>query len=102
MKSINMRAGLLAVALLATALAAAAGPRYRFNQDNVPGWTLMSPAERTAHREKMLSIKTFDDCKAYSAEHQQLIDGRAKEKGVTLRGPRYNACDRMKARGMIR
>ncbi len=55
---------LVAAAVLATMLggvAAEAGPgRYRFQQDDTPGWTLMTPAERTEFQNRMWSAKTYD------------------------------------------
>ena len=75
------------------------GRRYQFNQDNTPGWSLMTPEERLAHRDKMMSAKTFEECKAAQAEHHKQMEERAKQKGATLAGPRENACDRMRARG---
>jgi len=94
-------AGLIAATL--GAVTAEAGPgRYRFNQDNAPGWTLMAPAERSEFQTKMRSAKTYGDCKATQAEHHMAMEARAKEKGVTLLAPRNNACDQMKARGFIK
>ncbi len=81
---------------------AAKRPRFRFNQDNTYGWALMSAEERTAHRTKMLSAKTYDACKAAQDEQHALMEARAKEKGKTLPAPRQNACDRMKARGLLK
>lgn len=78
------------------------GMRFEFNKDNTPGWSLMTPEERTAHREKMLAAKTPEECKAIQEEHHKQMSERAKEKGQTLRGPRQNACDRMKARGFYK
>ena len=78
------------------------GMRFDFNKDNTPGWSLMTPEERTAHREKMLAAKTPEECKAVQEEHHKQMAARAKEKGQTLRGPRQNACDRMKARGFYK
>ena len=80
----------------------AQGMRYQFNRDNTPGWSLMTPEERTAHREKMMSAKTYEECQAAQDEHRKQMEARAKEKGQTLRGPRQNACDRMKARGFYK
>lgn len=74
----------------------------RFDQNNTRGWTLMTPEERVAHREKMVSLKTYDECKAFQAEHRVTMEARAKEKGTTLPVPRQNACDRMKARGLVK
>ena len=73
----------------------------RFSQKNTAGWSLMTQEERTAHQNKMRSVKTYDECKALQVEHHQQMEARAKEKGVTLPQPRANGCDRMKARGWI-
>lgn len=77
-------------------------PRFQFDQGNTFGWRLMSAEERTAHRDKMLSAKTYDECKAAQAEQHQLMQARANEKHMTLAPPRQNACDRMKARGLLK
>lgn len=102
---------LLAAALPASVLAQPArgmgpgggpGMRFQFNQDNTPGWSLMTPEERTAHHNAMMSAKTYEECKAaQEAQHKQMEE-RAREKGVTLPSPRQNACDRMKARGFYK
>ncbi len=76
--------------------------RYRFNQRNTYGWGLMTPEERSAHREKMLSMHSFAECKAYQAEEHARMQERAHAQGKTLPAPRYNACDRMKARGLLK
>ena len=78
------------------------GGRYAFNADNVPGWTLMTPEERTANQQKMWSFKTYDECKAYQEGHHKAMEARAKEKGKTLMSPRNNACDAMKAQGILK
>ena len=80
----------------------AKAPRFQFNKDNTYGWNLMSAEERTVHQNAMLAAKTYDECKAVQNERHALMETRAKEKGVTLRGPRQNACDRMKARGLLK
>ena len=81
---------------------AAKRPRFQFDQGNTFGWKLMSAEERTAHRDKMLAAKTYDECKAAQAEQHQLMEARANEKHMTLAPPRQNACDRMKARGLLK
>lgn len=78
------------------------GRGMRFNQDNTPGWSLMTPAERDAQRAKMREVKTLDECKTLQAEHRTTMEIRAKEKGVTLRTPRQNVCENMQARGFIK
>lgn len=105
MKRLNCRL-LLTTAVLAAILGAVnaeAGPgRYRFQQTNTPGWTLMTPAERTEYQNKMRTAKTYDECKTIQSEHRATIEVRAKEKGVTLNTPRYDACDQMRARGFLK
>ena len=78
------------------------GARFALNKDNTPGWALMTAEERTAHQQKMWSFKTYDECKAYQEEHHKAMEAKAKEQGKTLPAPRNNACDRMKARGVIK
>lgn len=94
---------LATLALASSVHAAPGGPgRYALDKGNVAGWTLMSPDERTEFRQKMHSAKTYDECKTYQEEHRKLMETRASEKGVTLRQPRHNACDMMKARGLFK
>lgn len=77
------------------------GGRFAFGPGNTPGWSLMTPEERAANQQKMRSFTSYADCKAYQAEHHAAMEARAKEQGKTLPTPRANACDRMKARGML-
>lgn len=78
------------------------GMRYQLNQDNTPGWSLMTPEERSAHHNAMMSAKTYEECKAAQESQHKQMEARAKEKGATLPAPRQNACDRMKARGFYK
>ena len=78
------------------------GMRFNFDKDNTPGWALMNAEERAVHGTKMRNVKTYDECKSLQTEHHQAMEARAKEKGVTLPAPRYNGCDRMKARGFFK
>jgi hypothetical protein len=78
------------------------GRGMRFNKDNTTGWSLMSAEERNAHRSRMMSAKSYDECKAMQEEQHKSMEARAKDKGMTLPAPRQNGCDRMKARGMFK
>jgi len=76
--------------------------RGGFNGGGGPAMALLTPEERAQHRSAMHSFKTTEECTAYIAQHRQLVEERAKEKGVAAPvGPRGNACERMKMRGMI-
>jgi hypothetical protein len=50
------------------------------------GRDLMTPEERTAHREKLRSLATPEERAAYRAEHHAKMLERAKERGVELPG----------------
>ncbi len=75
---------------------------FALNNDNTRGWSLMTPDERLAHRNRMFSAKTYDECKAIQSEHQKTMTERAKAQGKTLPTPRGNVCDHMKARGLLK
>lgn len=79
-----------------------AGKGMRLDQDNTLGWSMMSAEERTAHQSKMMSAKSYDECKVIQAEQHKIMEARAKEKGQTMPAPRQNGCDRMKAQGMFK
>jgi hypothetical protein len=84
---------------------AGAGPGMR--QGMGPGYgpgpgrgvALLTDEERTAHRTKMQSLASYDECKSYMADFGKQIQERAKEKGQTVGGPNAAMCDRMKAHG---
>jgi hypothetical protein len=63
------------------------------------GVALLTDEERTAHRTKMQSLASYDECKSYMADFGKQIQERAKEKGQTVGGPNAAMCDRMKAHG---
>ena len=100
-----------AFALAASGVALAQGPGpggkgpgggWQFGPGNTRGWSLMTPAERNEHRQKMLAASTLAECRAVLEEHRKLIEQRAKERGAeTPPGPRTDMCERMKARGRI-
>jgi hypothetical protein len=63
------------------------------------GASLLTDEERTAHRAKMQSLASYDECKSYMADFSKQLQGRAKEKGQPVGGPNETMCDRMKAHG---
>ncbi len=77
------------------------GRGMMYNQSGVPAWTLMTPEERTAFQIKMREVKTYDECKVVQTDHRNVMEARAKEKGVTIFTPRQFGCDNLKARGLI-
>jgi len=63
------------------------------------GAALLTDEERTAHRAKMQSLASYDECKSYMADFSKQVQARAKEKGQAVGGPNEAMCDRMKAHG---
>ena len=71
------------------------------NQDNVRGWSLLTPEERTSFQNRMRNVETYDECLQVQTEHRGMVEVRAKETGVNLMTPMRNMCDNLKARGAI-
>ncbi len=78
------------------------GRGMKYSQNNTRGWALMTPEERTAFQTRMREVKTYDECIQVQTEHRGLVEVRAKEQGVNLMAPRQNACENLKARGLIK
>jgi hypothetical protein len=94
---------ILMVLLVASTIPAwPASGRFQFDQENVPGWALMTSAERAAHHQKLLSLKTLSQCRAYMEAHRKKMEKRAQEKNRTLRTPRFDVCQQMQSQGLIK
>jgi hypothetical protein len=69
----------------------------RYGSEYTAGWTLMSKQERSEHRDRMRSMKTYEECKAYQDQHHEQMASRAKERGgKALAQPRRDACGGLK------
>lgn len=69
----------------------------RWGSDYTPGWSMMSPQERTEHQARMRSMKTYEECKTYQTQHHEQMAARAKERGgKALAQPRRDACAGLK------
>ena len=63
---------------------------------------MMTEDERAAHREKMHSFTTVEQCTAYWTEHRAQMTERAKAQGIEPGpGPRVSPCERMAQHGML-
>ena len=91
----------LAVANAAFGRADGTGRRFQFDRDNVPGWMLMSSAERTEHHQRLMQLKTLQECRIYMEAQRARMEERAAERDRTLRPPRFDVCDQMKAKGLL-
>ncbi len=68
-----------------------AGPDYS------PGWSLMTPDERSQHQTKMRSMTNYDECKAYMAQQHDQMAARAKAQGTQMPAqPRRDGCAGLK------
>lgn len=78
-----------------------AGPGGPGMRQGMGSWGvgLLTDEERAAHRAKMQSLASVDECKTYIAEFSQQLQAKAKEKGVAVGGPNAAMCDRMQAHG---
>lgn len=73
------------------------GPRAMAGADATPGWAMMTPQERDAHRERMRALQNYDECRAYLDQHREQMAARAKERGAApMRAPRRDACAGLK------
>ena len=73
------------------------GPGARAGANYTPGWSMMTPAERSEHMAHMGAIKSQDECKAYVLKHHDEMTARAKEKGAKpLAAPRRDPCAGLK------
>jgi len=48
-----------------------------FNSQNTPGWDSMTAEERTSHRERMQSFKSYRDCQGYMTQHGERMKSRS-------------------------
>lgn len=53
-------------------------------RDTVYGSQLMTPAERTAYRKQMRSLKTTQEREAFRKQHHEQMQKRAGERGMSL------------------
>lgn len=88
-------------ALMGSTPSHAAGSRFQFGQDNVPGWALMTSAERAAHHQRLVSCKRLDECQSYTGEHGKKMEVRVKERNRSLPTPRFDVCEQMKIQGLL-
>jgi hypothetical protein len=73
------------------------GPMALSGTDFTPGWSMMTSTERAAHRGRMASMKTYDECRAYVDKTHEEMAARAKEKGgQPLAAPRHDGCAGLK------
>ena len=63
---------------------------------------VMTEDEKTAYRNKVRDVKTYDQCKALLEETHKTMEPRAKAKGTSIAQSPTEACDQAKARGRVK
>jgi hypothetical protein len=58
----------------------------------------MTAEERTAHRDKLLSAKKYDECETMQQDQHKAMIERVKERGKALPTRRQTGYDRMQMR----
>jgi len=78
-----------------TASSGASGAgRPEAGAQNTPGWSMMSPQEQRAHRERMLSFRHYGECAAYRDRHRHEMAVRAAQRhSATPIGASRDACE---------
>jgi hypothetical protein len=61
----------------------------------------MRPDERIEHQRRMRSFETYEECKAYQAEHHAQMAARARQQGVELRPRPESGCEQLQRRGQF-
>jgi hypothetical protein len=70
---------------------------WRMQRDNTPGWSMMTRAERTQHRDRMMAMTDHAQCSAYMQQHHAAMVERAKARGHAMPAmPRHDACAPLK------
>ena len=68
-----------------------------YGPDYSPGWSMMTPEERSQHQAKMRSMTSYDECKAYVAQQHEQMAARAKAEGKQIAAqPHRDACAGLK------
>ncbi|MEN9479871.1 MAG: hypothetical protein RLZZ298_1266 [Pseudomonadota bacterium] len=85
----------LVLTLFLIGTASARGP-WRASEANTRGWQLMTPEERIEHQTRIRGFTTLDECRSYQVSHHQLMEERARQRGMALPGGGQGICEHLK------
>lgn len=85
----------LVLGLLLIGTSSARGP-WRASESNTRGWQLMSPEERIEHQTRIRSFTKLEQCRSYQVGHHQLMEERAKQRGLAMPGGGQDICEHLK------
>jgi hypothetical protein len=69
---------------------------WRADEANTRGWMLMTPQERIDHQARVRGFTDYEACKVYRKQHHELMEQRARERGLELSDDHRNFCSRLK------
>lgn len=69
---------------------------WRADEDNTRGWMLMSQQERIEHQARVRGFTDYEACKAYRKQHHELMEQRARERGLKMSDDHRDFCSRLK------
>ena len=92
----GMNRGLIVTLLLSLAAAAHARGPVRASEGNTRGWQLMTPEERIEHQAKIRGFTTYEKCRSYQVGHHQLMQERARQRGMVLPQGRRDICEHLR------
>lgn len=81
--------------MLLTGTAMAHGP-WHASEANTRGWQLMTPEERIEHQSRIRGFTSYEECRTYQASHHQLMEERARQRGMALPAGGRDACEHLK------
>ena len=88
------RVWIITLLLSLAAPALASGP-VRASEVNTRGWQLMTPEERIEHQSRIRGFKTYEECRGYQNSHHQLMEERARQRGMALPRGRRDICEHL-------
>lgn len=98
----RLAARILLAALFGASLSTTMAGPWHAAAPNTSGWRFMTPEEREEHQRRMRSFTSFEQCKAYQAEHHALMAARARHAGVLLEPHADSGCEQLRAQGQLR
>jgi hypothetical protein len=69
------------------------GPGVITGPEDTPGWGMMTAQERRAHRDRMRSFRTYQECAAYrDQQHSEMAARAAQRRAAVPAAPRRDIC----------
>ncbi len=85
----------LVLGVLMIGEASARGP-WRASEANTRGWQFMTPEERIEHQTRIRGFTTLEECRSYQVSHHQLMEERARQRGMALPSGGQDICEHLK------